>query len=91
MPSREAQPLESAGKASHAHTVTGPCSKKPETRRGAARRRPHSLHLTPSSSGATRSGAFDRSFFDGTMGAFKRTIGESLNGGPPVGQERSRT
>ena len=25
------------------------------------------------------------------VGAFKRTIGESLNGGPQVGQERSRT
>jgi hypothetical protein len=35
-------------------------------------------------------GGIDGSSSGGTIGTFKRTIGESLNGGPPVGRERSR-
>ena len=72
--------------------MNGPCSK--ENRRlgaepgGDDRSR---SHLTRDSSGATRPGAFDGSFSGDTMGTFKRTIGESLNGGSPVVQKRSRT
>jgi hypothetical protein len=35
-------------------------------------------------------GGSDGSFSGDMIGTFKRTIGESLNGGPPVGRERSR-